>query len=532
MRPHKKTSFRLLTLSSMMALLSVNNAKSEISKPDELDIFSPPAIVTLTNAEKSLAFTHLDYFASPLEDLALISLVHTRLTLNTFDKTFSDYAWSLLPDTHRQIAQAIKLWVNAPDIKQDKDRLGLRSRIAAAYMMRNFAPFWIEASGWRENAASILSRLINAKEDGLDLRAFRLPSIETFQPQATDELALSEAVATYALQARGARIDPSRLSKLIGAKPSLPDLAHTLTEVAEANAQAGDRLLAFNPKHEGYQKLRQKLVELYQIQAAQPPIRRVAEATEGVPQSDIYLTSSTSLQKNKIGKRSHIEAEIIANMERWRWLPQDLGETHIEVNIPDFELALVRNGAVVHRTRVVVGKEITPTPIFSDEMEYIIVNPYWNVPQSIIHKEMMPNGGPGDGFKVTYSNGQMVVRQPPGPTNALGNMKFVFPNDYAVYMHDTQSRHLFAQSHRAFSHGCMRVQNPFALAAAILGDNWPTKKLEKLIGPAERYINLVKPLPVHVQYFTTYVDASGRLITRPDLYGYSARVRRELGFKS
>lgn len=166
-------------------------------------------------------------------------------------------------------------------------------------MMRNFAPFWIEASGWRENAASILSRLINAKEDGLDLRAFKLPSIETFQPQATDELALSEAVATYALQARGARIDPSRLSKLIGAKPSLPDLAHTLTEVAEANAQAGDRLLAFNPKHEGYQKLRQKLVELYQIQAAQPPIRRVAEATEGVPQSDIYLTSSTSLQKIK-----------------------------------------------------------------------------------------------------------------------------------------------------------------------------------------------------------------------------------------
>ena len=144
---------------------------------------------------------------------------------------------------------------------------------------------------------------------------------------------------------------------------------------------------------------------------------------------------------------------------------------------------------------------------------------------------MMPNGGPGEGFKISYSHGQMVVRQPPGPTNALGNMKFVFPNDYAVYMHDTQSRHLFAQSHRAFSHGCMRVQNPFALAAAILGDSWPTRKLEKLIGPTERYINLAKPLPVHIEYFTTYVDNSGKIVQRPDLYGYSARVRRALGLE-
>ncbi len=532
MRPKKKTSFRLLTLSSAVALLSPSQAKPEPSRFDQLSIFSPPAIVTLTNAEKALAFPHFDYFASPLENSALISQLQTPLAINTSEKAYSDYAWSLLPDIHRQIAQAIVLWVNAPDIRQDKDRLRLRSQIAAAYAMRNFTPFWIETSGWRENAASTLSRLINAREDGLDLRAFKLPSIEKFQPQATDELALSEAVAAYALQARGARVDPSQLSKLIGARPSLPDLKNALSDVAESNARAGDTLLSFNPKHEGYQKLREKLIELYQIQAAHPPVQRVAEATDGLPQSDAHLTTHASLHKNKTRQRSHIEAEIIANMERWRWLPQDLGETHIEVNIPEFELTLVRNGLIAHRTRVVVGKEITPTPIFSDEMEYIIVNPYWNVPQSIIHKEMMPNGGPGEGFKISYSHGQMVVRQPPGPTNALGNMKFVFPNDYAVYMHDTQSRHLFAQSHRAFSHGCMRVQNPFALAAAILGDSWPTKKLEKLIGPTERYINLAKPLPVHIAYFTTYVDASGRLITRPDLYGYSARVRRELGFKS
>lgn len=159
----------------MMALLSANNAKSEISKPDELDIFSP-CNRHINECRKISCLYSLRLFYFPSRGLsAHFAEMHTRLTLNTFDKTFSDYAWSLLPDTHRQIAQAIKLWVNAPDIKQDKDRLGLRSRIAAAYMMRNFAPFWIEASGWRENAASILSRLINAKEDGLDLRAFKLP---------------------------------------------------------------------------------------------------------------------------------------------------------------------------------------------------------------------------------------------------------------------------------------------------------------------------------------------------------------------
>ena len=532
MRPNSKTSFRLVTLSSALALLSSSTAQSEPSRFDQLSIFSPPAIVAFANAEKSIAFPHFDYFVFATENSALISQLQTSLAVDTTEKAYSDYAWSLLPDIHRQIAQAIELWVNAPEIKKDQDRLRLRSRIARVYMTRNFAPFWIEPNGWQENAASTLSRLINAREDGLNLRAFKLPSIEKFHPQAMDELAVSEAVATYALQARGARVDPGQVSKLIGARPNLPDLKDTLNDVADAHAEAGDRLLSLNPKHEGYQKLRQKLTELYQIQAAQPSPQRVAEATDGRSQSDARIMTNASLHKNKTNKRNHIEAEIIANMERWRWLPQDLGETHIEVNIPDFELALVRNGVIAHRTRVIVGKEITPTPIFSDEMEYIIVNPYWNVPQSIIHKEMMPNGGPGEGFKVSYSHGQMVVRQPPGPTNALGNMKFVFPNDYAVYMHDTQSRHLFVQTHRAFSHGCMRVQNPFALASAILGDSWPMKKLEKLIGPTERYINLAKPIPVHIEYFTTYVDNSGKIIQRPDLYGYSALVRRALGLES
>ncbi|MCX7900562.1 MAG: L,D-transpeptidase family protein, partial [Methylocystis sp.] len=224
-----------------------------------------------------------------------------------------------------------------------------------------------------------------------------------------------------------------------------------------------------------------------------------------------------------------LEAEIIANMERWRWLPRDLGDPRIEVNIPDFDLAVIRDNQVAHRTRVIVGKEKTPTPIFSDEMEEIIFNPSWYVPQSIIQKEW--GGSVGKGYQVSYRRGQMVVRQPPGERNALGRVKFVFPNDFAVYMHDTPQRGLFNASYRAFSHGCMRVFEPFALAEAVLGpkSGWTEDKVRRLVGGKERYITLEQKLPVHIEYFTVYVDEAGGLVQRPDLYGYSARVRRALG---
>ncbi|MGO9943726.1 MAG: L,D-transpeptidase family protein, partial [Rhodoblastus sp.] len=236
---------------------------------------------------------------------------------------------------------------------------------------------------------------------------------------------------------------------------------------------------------------------------------------------------------------SRVEAEIIANMERWRWLPRDLGGSHVEINIPEFELAVVRDGAVAHRAKVIVGKEGTPTPVFSNALRFIIVNPSWNVPQSIINKEMLPKHG-GDlsylarrGWKVAYHNGKLTVRQPPGEDNALGRIKFMFPNDFSVYLHDTPSRGLFAAGHRAFSHGCMRVEDPFALAEAVLGpgSGWSEERVKRLIGGSERYINLSKPLPIHIEYFTAFVDEDGRLQMRDDLYGYSALVRSALGLR-
>ncbi|MGJ0506574.1 MAG: L,D-transpeptidase family protein [Methylocystis sp.] len=513
-------------------------AASAEAAPRRADVFAPPAGVALVSLAKAPTAEPLPAGALPLdatETPAVVAVAAMKLRVAPAPADELDLAWVLLPDEQRALALAVQDWASAPEAARDAGRRALRGKIAAVYASRHFAPFWTDAHGWRESAASAISRLRAANEDGLDLRALAIPSTER-ESSVAQELALSEAVATYALQARGARLQPERLSRLIGAKTTLPDPGQAVAEVAGAGERAGETLQGFNPPHYGYVQLREKLIELRSNRAGLPELTDTLAAVEdGVAQTDALPPAKSRRRRMEtLGgpSTSHLEAEIIANMERWRWLPRDMGEERIEVNIPDFELAVIRYGAVTHRARVIVGKEQTPTPIFSDEMVEIIVNPSWYVPQSIIQKEW--HGGVGEGYQVSYRNGQMVVRQPPGEKNALGRIKFLFPNDFAVYMHDTPSRGLFAQSHRAFSHGCMRVDQPFALAEAVLGpgSGWSEERVKRLIGASERYINLPKPLPVHVVYFTAYVDDMGRLVQRPDLYGYSARVRKALGFSS
>ena len=168
--------------------------------------------------------------------------------------------------------------------------------------------------------------------------------------------------------------------------------------------------------------------------------------------------------------------DIIANMERWRWLPADLGERHIFVNIPEFTLRLFDHGQVTHMTRAVVGKPDTATPIFSAAMQSLIINPSWHVPESIIRNEFLPKMADDPtyaeraGYEVTQNGDSVSIRQPPGERNALGFVKFNLPNEHAVYLHDTPLRKLFVNAERAYSHGCVRVENPFALATAVLAD--------------------------------------------------------------
>ncbi|HEY8580787.1 MAG TPA: L,D-transpeptidase family protein, partial [Beijerinckiaceae bacterium] len=343
---------------------------------------------------------------------------------------------------------------------------------------------------------------------------------------------------------------------------------------------AGAALWAFNPPHPGYAALRGKLEELRRETPAVArerigpgPILKVgmkdprtplirarfgidasADADEGGLVYDTRVASAVAdfqrahglpangaLTPRTIaalsgGQPARLEAEILSNMERWRWLPRDLGETRIEVNIPEFQVRLTRDGKLAHSARVIVGKPETQTPVFSDEMQYLVINPYWNVPPSIIRKEMLPAYAKDPtyfarrGYEVIQRKGQIIVRQPPGERNALGHIKFMFPNDHAVYLHDTPNRSLFRNDRRAYSHGCVRVDQPFQLAEAILPPDWSEQRLRRMIGRGgERSVQLPTRIPIHLQYFTAFVDQGGKMQLREDIYGHSRRVQAALG---
>ena len=248
------------------------------------------------------------------------------------------------------------------------------------------------------------------------------------------------------------------------------------------------------------------------------------------------------------------KADIIANMERWRWMPRDLGAFNVLVNIPEYRLTINRSGKVEYTTRVVVGATKHQTPIFSDNIRHIVVNPYWNVPSSIIKAEIAPavmrnpgyidshdydllyNGNPVspwsvDWAQVSASNFPFRVRQRPGSSNALGQIKFLFPNKHDVYLHDTPSKSLFARDIRAFSHGCVRVQNPMEFADALMANepNISRASLESMFGNAERWVNPEHQIPVHIAYFTVRVGPDGTLQSFEDIYGHNAKLIAALG---
>ena len=224
-------------------------------------------------------------------------------------------------------------------------------------------------------------------------------------------------------------------------------------------------------------------------------------------------------------------------MERWRWMPRDLGKTHVVLNIPDYNLRVYNNGAQVWQTRTVVGKAGHETPLLTETMKFITVNPTWNVPQSIIYNELLPIYETTDrqiferqGLKMERDrDGSIRVFQPPGERNALGQIRFNFPNKFLVYQHDTPEKHYFAQDKRAYSHGCMRVQDPMKYAEVLLSfaapkANYTADSIKRMLGGEEKQIDFPNQIPVHVTYQTAFVDPAGKLQFRDDVYGLDAKL--------
>lgn len=263
--------------------------------------------------------------------------------------------------------------------------------------------------------------------------------------------------------------------------------------------------------------------------------------------------------------------QIIINMERWRWIPKrmvpkKLDQKYVWVNIPEYKLYIYedpnndpeadRQYKKVMEMRVVVGKQMHSTPIFSDRMEYVVMAPFWNVPNSIVANEIKPSmlrnpnylegqnmeivtkeknpkpvsASSIDWANVTEENFQYMVRQKPGPKNALGSIKFLFPNEYAVYLHDTPATSLFSQTDRNFSHGCVRVEKPMDLANYVLKDmpEWNTNSINEAInGGEEKWVTLPKQMQVYLVYFTSWVDDEGNLHFRDDIYGHDKKLEKE-----
>ena len=430
-----------------------------------------------------------------------------------------------------------------------RERRKEHAAIAFFYAAHGFAPVWSDGGKPVSAVEPVLGRLARAGEDALTLAAPPKSLTADGAPDAVaaSEIALSDAVVAYARQATGARVDPRTIGALVGAKPELADPAEVLESVAAAGAAAGDTLRDLNPTEPRYVALREALARTRAARAgsarAMPAVADVRRAN-GLSGSGELSGRGAAILSH--GQPTRLEGTLIANMEMWRWMPRDLGADRIEVDVPAFTVTVFHDGAPAAHNRVVVGKIDTPTPLFSNTMKYLIVNPVWNVPESIVDKEMLRKDGDADGirargFDVSTRNGKLVVKQPSGEKNALGRVKFMFPNDYAVYLHDTPSKALFSTPKRAYSHGCVRVDQPFDFAESVLNDgvgaggkmSWSQERLHKLLGDKERYVNLPKPLPIHIEYFTAVVDRdSQRLQLRDDVYDYAHKVAVALGQES
>jgi len=230
---------------------------------------------------------------------------------------------------------------------------------------------------------------------------------------------------------------------------------------------------------------------------------------------------------------------IRLNLDRWRWLPREFGNHYVMVNVAGFELAVMKDDQPQLTMNVVVGKTGTQTPIFKDTIEHVVVNPYWNVPTNIAREEIMPavQRDPGylarNNYEMVGSGANAGIRQKPGPKNALGEVKFLFPNDHDVYLHDTPADNLFARNTRAFSHGCIRIEKPRELAYYLFehAAGLSRSDYDRMRGVGERWVTLKEKLPVYILYFTAWGEDDGSVNFYRDIYQRDARVERVAGEK-
>ncbi|MGQ0673250.1 MAG: L,D-transpeptidase family protein [Hyphomicrobium sp.] len=483
----------------------------------------------------------------------------------------------------------------------------------AFYGNRSGTGLWTAADGLNAKAKAVVAEFGKAGDWGLASKDFDIPQLTAGQT-TPDGLGDAEARLTlsalkYARFAKGGRIDPQSLSRIWDQVAPIKDPSAVLDAMA-TREEADSYLRHLHPQHEQFNRLRKALLDIRGPAEPEAPIDPVllvklpkgSSLKPGADHADVVLLRQRlkvpaeagakdtlydpklvdavkSYQKDKgleaggwlnQATRNALNTEgeakkpnagrdeqrIVLNMERWRWMPENMGAFHVWDNIPEYMVRVIRDGREIHRDKIIVGQTSWPTPVFSADMLYVIFNPEWGMPNGIKMKELKPRlqasgggffdtlfgGGGGSvirayGLRVSY-NGRVIdpdsvdwsnanlanysFVQPAGAKNPLGVVKFRFPNKHDVYMHDTPERELFGRSTRALSHGCIRVNNPLRFAELLLEHD----------GSSGRgHVNLKTPIPVHISYFTAIVEDDGKISTFGDIYGHDTRLSAALGGK-
>jgi len=501
-------------------------------------------------------------------------------------------AASTVPAADQPVAEKLRELFVAKSTKFF-DRKAERAVVEKFYAARDYAPLWTAAGSVTPLAKGVVARLKDADAEGLSAADYPVPDFAAATSPdalAEAELKLTASMLDYARQAQSGRMHWSQVSADIQYPEHPVDPAEVLANVTTAK-DASAALAGYNPPHKLYRELKAKLAELRgqgdgpvvtiaegpalkyvparKKQAAVevddprvPQLRAKLGVTENADSTKYDAKVAAAVRKfqdsvdlpetgvldertvkaiNSPKRDRHIDT-VIVNMERWRWLPRQLGvsslgNAYVILNIPDFTLKVMQNDAQVWTTRVVTGKPGShATPMLTETMKYITVNPTWNVPPSIIYNEYLPALQQDPtvlqrmGLKLERNrDGSIHISQPPGEANALGRIRFNFPNKFLVYQHDTPDKHLFAKEERAFSHGCMRVQNPDQYASTLLNiamphERYTPEKIRGMYGRSEIDLKFPTPIPVNITYQTAFVDDAGKLQIRKDLYGRDAAM--------
>lgn len=472
--------------------------------------------------------------------------------------------------------------------------------LKAFYAQRQDRPVWIKDGALSPRAQALLDTLAEAGRDGLYAADYELaPSLRTArtaQDLATADVMLSAALVRYTIDLRSGRAVLMQSDREQFLPPKPVDAVAVLNSAAAA-PDIARYLASLAPSNPIYRGLRQALaryrtiaakggwlaipdgppISLDSIDPAVAVLRTRLQISGDLPsdapvqapdrfdeplreavmrfqaRNGLALDGNVGPQTRKILNvpvDGRIQ-QILANLERARWLPEDLGDPYVIVNMAAFQLEVVEAGRVALEMRVVVGRPARSTPMFSDEITYLEFNPYWHIPPTILAEDKLPilRRDPAlltaEGIRVIAPGGVIIdpttinwsevsaknfpysLRQDPGASNALGRVKFMFPNSHDIYLHDTPSRGQFKRSTRAFSSGCIRVEKPVALAEILLKHNegWNWARIERVIARGRnRAVVLEQPVPVHLVYLTAWMGRDGDVHFRDDLYSRDVQL--------